>query len=107
MKKILAAILVIALLLPMVFSFGTVAGAAEFTEKPYYGLGWSDINRLKFPNLEGMTIVSFKDLGGGKLGMTYAGKTDPKEIAAAVKKTIDRLPEGMRHILLAGKNFKL
>ena len=102
MKKILAVILTLALLLPMALSFGTIADAEEFTEKPFYGMGWSDINRLKFPNLEGLTVVSVKNLGNGKLGLSYASKTDPKEIAASVKRTMDRLPEGMRHILLFG-----
>ena len=102
MKRIFALVLTLVMLLPMVFSVSPVADAADFTEKPFYGMGWSDINRIKFPNLEGLTIVGLKDLGNGKLGMSYAGKTDPKEIAAAIKKVMDRNPEGMRHLFLAG-----
>ena len=90
MKKLLAILLALAILLPMAFSFGTVANAEEVTVKPFYGAGWSDINRLKFSNLEGLTIVGLKDKGDGTLGLSYAGKTDPKEIAASIKKVLDR-----------------
>ena len=104
MKKLLAIVLTLAMLLPTVLSLGAVAGAEDFTAKPYYGLGWSDINRIKFPNLEGLTIVGLKivDQENKKLGLTYANKTDPKEIAASIKKTLDRNPEGMRYLFLAG-----
>ena len=104
MKKIFAIILTMVMLLPMVFSMGSVASAADYTAKPFYGMGWSDINRIKFPNLEGLTIVGLKivDEENGVLGLSYAGKTDPKEIAASIKKVLDRNPEGMRHLFLAG-----
>ncbi|MBQ8881166.1 MAG: hypothetical protein IJ030_03205 [Oscillospiraceae bacterium] len=102
MKKVLAIVLTLAMLLPTALSLGTVAGAEDFTAKPFYGLGWSDINRVKFPNLEGLTIVAVNKVEEGKLGLSYAGKTEPKEIAASIKKTLDRTPEGMRQLFLAG-----
>ncbi len=104
MKKVFALVLALAMLLPMVCSMGTVADAADYTSKPFYGMGWSDINRIKFSNLEGLTIVGLKivDAENKKLGLSYANKTDPKEIAASIKKVMDRNPEGMRHLFLSG-----
>ena len=100
MKKTLAIILTLAMLLPMAFSLGTVAGAEDFTVKPFYGAGWSDINRIKFANLEGLIGMSVKDNGDGTISLTYASKTDPKEMAVSIKKVMDRLPEGMRQLAL-------
>ena len=100
MKKTLAIILTLAMLLPMVFSMGTIASAEDFTVKPFYGVGWSDINRIKFPNLEGLITVAVKDKGDGTLGLSYSGKTDPAEIAAAIKKILDRTPEGLRYVFM-------
>ena len=88
------------MLLPMVFSMGTVAGAAEVTAEPFYGLGWSDINRLKFANLEGLTGISVIYNNDGTISISYAGKTDPKKIAEAIKPIMDRTPEGMRQLAL-------
>ncbi|MBQ8881762.1 MAG: hypothetical protein IJ030_06310, partial [Oscillospiraceae bacterium] len=102
MKRTLAILLTLAMLLSMALSMGVVAGAETVTAKPFYGLGWSDINRVKFPNLEGLTGVTVKNLGNGTLGLTYADKTDVKEIAASVKRTMDRLPVGMRQLALFG-----
>ena len=104
MKRVLATVLMLAMLLPMACATGTAAAAEDYTSEPFYGMGWSDINRLKFSNLEGLTIVSLKivDKENKKLGLSYANKTDPKEIAASIKKVMDRNPEGMRHLFLAG-----
>ena len=104
MRRFFAFILTLAMLLPTLCAMGTVAEAADYTAKPFYGMGWSDINRIKFPNLEGLTIVGLKivDKENKKLGLSYAGKTDPKEIAASIKKVMDRNPEGMRHLFLSG-----
>jgi len=102
MKKFLAVVLALTMLLPLVFSLGTVAGAETVTAKPFYAAGWSDINRLKFDNLEGLIGMSVKDNKDGTITLSYAGKTDPKEMAAAVKKVIDRAPEGLRHVALFG-----
>ena len=107
MKRFFAIVLTLAMLIPMVLSVGNIADAADYTVKPYYGLGWSDINRVKFDNLEGLTIVSVKIASDGVRGLSYAGKSDPKEIAASVKKITDKLPEGMRQLFLAGTSKRV
>ena len=60
MKRFLVIFLAVAMLLP----FAMQKGTAEIEQKPFYGLGWSDISRLKFPNLEGTTEVSLKNENG-------------------------------------------
>lgn len=102
MKKLVAFCLAMALVLPFLISVGPVAGAESYTEKPFYGVGWSDINRIKFPNLEGMITIGVSVDSKDELRIGFNGKRDPMEIAKSVKTLLDKMPEGMRYILLAG-----
>ena len=85
--------------LPMV----VLPNADTVEVKPFYGMGWSDINRIKFPNLEGLVTITIRE-ENGKIYFEYAGKTDIGEIAKSVKTMMDRLPEGMRQLHLWSPN---
>ena len=53
MKKILALLLAVVLLVPMI-----PARAETVAIKPYYAIGSSDFNRTKFPNVEARLMGS-------------------------------------------------
>ena len=95
MKKILAFLLTLALLAPMI-----PAKAESVAVKPYYGIGSSDFNRTKFPNLEGRVMISVVvEDGEVYLSGVGAGR-DINKIASNLKSTLDGYPEGMRNIVL-------
>ena len=95
MKRLAALLLALALVLPVI-----PAKAESVAVKPYYGIGSSDFNRTKFPNLEGRLTISV-GVDNGEVYLAYgsAGRDIPK-IAAAVKSVLDTYPEGMRNIVL-------
>jgi len=106
MKKIFALLTVLALLLPM----GLAANADSAEAKPFYGLGWSDFNRNKFPHLDGLVTMNI-GLGSGGITLSYggakitSGKIDDVQLdkmVAALKKEMDARPEGMRYIHFFG-----
>jgi len=99
MKKILAVVLALIMLLP----YGMTVRGETVASKPFYGMGWSDINRIKFPNLEGLVTIGIGE-ENGKIYFEYAGKTDIGEIAKSVKTMMDKLPEGMRQMHLWSPN---
>jgi len=96
MKRLLILSIIIALLLPS--ALPAQADAVEV--KPYYGIGSSDFNRLKFPNLEGMQrfVISVKD-DAVSLFSESAG-SDKDKMAASLKKTFDKLPHELRQLTL-------
>lgn len=95
MKKILAFLLVFVLLAPMI-----PARAETVAVKPYYGIGSSDFNRTKFPNLEGRVMISVV-VEDGEVYLSGAGAgRDINKIASNLKSTLDEYPEGMRNIVL-------
>ena len=63
MRKLLALILTLALLLPMMPAMGTVAKAEsaatteQVSEKPFYGLTWSPVDMELFGNLLGKQFI--------------------------------------------------
>ena len=55
MKKVFALLMVLALLAPM----GLVAKADSTVEaKPFYAVGWSDLNQEKFPYVDGVVTMN-------------------------------------------------
>lgn len=95
MKKILAILLALVLLAPMI-----PARAEAVAVKPYYGIGSSDFNRTKFPNLEGRVMISVVvEDGEVYLAASGAGR-DINKIASNLKSALDAYPEGMRNIVL-------
>ena len=109
MKKLFAMLLALAMVMSMVPPAVLPANAAEATEtetKPFYALGWSDINRRKFSNLEGLVTMSV-NATDGVVSLSFNGKSDLDEIAQSVKTMMDALPEGMRHMHLANPSNAL
>lgn len=92
MKKLLAVLLVLAILLPVVPV--TKAKAAE--AKPFYGLTWDEVDRNTFSNLENAPIITVKN-NNGEVTITH-GSTYPELMAEKMKEKLDALPEGMRYI---------
>ena len=96
MKRIAAMFLLLALILPLV----PAAKADTVAVKPYYGIGSSDFNRVKFPNLEGRLTVNVGVADGQTYFSSSTGGKDINKIASILKTTADRYPEGMRHLIL-------
>ena len=94
MKKILATILTLVILLSVAPSVGTVAGAAA-SEKPFYALTWSALNGQKFDNIDMAYLLTVKPMGDK---LTLNGYTDSVKLAQTVKAELDSRPEGMRYI---------
>lgn len=96
MKKIITLLLVLVLLLPLM----PMQKADAVAVKPYYGIGSSDFNRLKFPNLEGRLSINVGvENGEVYLSASGAGK-DLNKIASLIKSALDRYPDGMRTFVL-------
>ena len=101
MKKLLVILLALALLIPL----SPITKAAEFTAEPYYLLGWSDYDNEKFPYLEGLVTNGMRNLGEniiltfGGASMMYGSYTDEDvtAFAQAMKKEMEKRPEGMRY----------
>ena len=96
MKRTLAMILTLAMLFSMVFSLGTVASAGSVTTKPFYGLGWSAIDRAKFSNLDDAPVITVRSSNG--VVSLYSSSSDPATIAKNIKAKVDLMPEGMRYV---------
>ena len=94
-KRFFAVILTLAMLLPMVLSLGTVAGAEEITVKPFYGLTWSPVNMSLFGNLEDAPRMVVSVSNGAVI---LSSSSNPTTYARKLKATMDALPEGMRHL---------
>ena len=98
MKKRIALILAFVLVLPMFFVKKIEADTV--VAKPYYGLGSSDFNRFKFPNLEGrLTISVGVENSDVYLAASGAGR-DVDKIASYIGGVLGRYPEGMRSVVL-------
>ncbi len=95
MKKLLALLLVFALLLPM----ATVTNAAGAEKKPFYLTQWEAFQG-DYSNIYPMPLFITNDSGLGDplTSNLWKGKTDIKALAAALKELFDTYPEGTRHI---------
>ncbi len=96
MKKILATILTLAILLSVAPSLGTVADAASTPDKPFIAMAWSPVDMEKFGNIEDAPIIQVNNIGG----TINLNNSDPADLAKSIKAKLDKLPEGMRHIRL-------
>ena len=87
MKRFLSMLLALAMVLSMVPALGNHAHAATTTDpdvEPFYGVGWSDINRSKFSNMDGMIAVSVEVNADNAVSLKFNGKTDLDEMAASL-----------------------
>ena len=102
MKKLLAVLLAMALLLPM--TMGLQADAAETEIKPFYLVNWSLIGDEDVENYSNVYPMAYlwadssqmKD-GIVKIGCKFGGST-PEAIAKSIKARFDTYPEGARYI---------
>ncbi len=105
MKKLITLLLVLALLVPM-----CLVANADVAAKPFYGLGTADFDRDKFPNMEGCATLSISYIGdiisisygGGKVTAGSIDDAQVEKLATALKKEMDKRPEGMRYIHYSG-----
>jgi len=111
MKKLFAFVLVLVLLVPMCL----VAQADTVAAKPFYGLGWTDFDNSKYAYMEGCATISIGNIGD-VINITYggakitAGSVDDAQVtkmATALKKEMDKRPEGMRYLHFFGPSKAL
>lgn len=96
MKRILAILLALVLLLSVMPSVGTVADAAVAAD-PFYALTWDPLDGEKFDNIDRAYMIQVKPMGEQ---LTLAGQTDPVKLAQTVKAEMDSRPDGMKYIRL-------
>ena len=96
MKRVFVFFIIIAILLPVL----PIVRADTVEIKPYYGIGSSDFNRYKFPNLEGKQrlVVTVKE-GEVTLYSETHGK-DIQKMAEGMKRIMDSLPGELRQLTL-------
>ena len=103
MKKVLAFVLVLAMLIPL--GMAPVAGAEDgVTAEPFYTLGWSDFDQVRYPYMDGLVTSNFStsganvtiSYGGVKIVYNKDGLDDAQvtKFAEALKKKMDSRPEG-------------
>ena len=108
MKKLLALVMALALLVPMALT--PVAQAEDFTKRPFYVLNWSQVDNEKFPHIDELLTTNVKYIGEnarfeyGGVSLLYGSYTDDEltEMAQAMKAEMDKRPEGMRHWTIFG-----
>lgn len=98
MKRILATLLILVILLSVAPSVGTVVDAAV-TSKPFYAMTWDSLNGEKFVNLDKAYVLEVKPIGD-KIALSASGYTDPVKQAQTVKAELDKRPDGMKYIRL-------
>lgn len=96
MKKFLATILALVILLSVTPSVGTVADAAV-TSKPFYALTWDPVEGQKFNNIDRAYVITVRNIGG-EIKLSPDG--DNAKLAKTVKAELDKLPDGMKYIRL-------
>ena len=104
MKKVLAVLLVMAMLIPMGLS--VPAKAEEIKKDPFYVLSWTGFDQTKYPYLKGMATPGFSNVGEnvklsfGGFGIQYGSYTDADVTALAnyIKSVMESRPEGMRYL---------
>ena len=95
MKRLLATLLTLVILLSVAPSVGTVADAAV-TSKPFAALNWGKVEEGKYDNVAKAYVIEVKNIGG----RSTLGGYEPAELAKSVKANLDKLPEGMKYIRL-------
>ena len=97
MKKLLAILLVIVLVLPT----GVLVQAEEVETRPFYMATWGDVYKdegLEYVYGMAYTWNNFDLLREGENHVQIFGKSDIKEAAAALKEEFDTYPEGARYV---------
>ena len=108
MKKVLALLLVVAMLIPAGLSIP--AKAEEVQKKPFYVLSWSSMDETKYPYLNEFVTATWTTVGEnanlaiGGAGMRYGSYTDADVTAVAnvLKSRLEVRPEGSRIVHLFG-----
>ena len=108
MKKLLAVLLVMAMLVPMGLS--VPAKAEEVQKKPFYVSSWTDHDETKYPYLNGFVTASWSSRGeNAHLGYNGASMVngsytdaDVTALATALMKDLVPRPEGSRVIHFFG-----
>ena len=96
MKRLLATILILVILLSVAPSVGTVAGAEATPNTPFFAMTWDPADIATFGNIAQAPTITVKNIGGN---ITLGGST-PEDLAQSIKTKLDKLPEGMRYIRL-------
>ena len=111
MKRFLAMVLALVMVLSMVPALGIAAHAETTTEqtnaKPFYALHWGDANRRQYPNMDGLPTVSVSVDAEGEFHLDFARKSDLDKIVKELKGVLEDRPEGMRYIYLRNPNLAL
>lgn len=98
MKRFLAFVLLLTMVLPMAL----VAQAEEAEVKPFYGLGWSEIDESKVDNVIKAYTINIRTKND-RISFELPGvSANVDTIAEAVKKEMDRRKEGTRYLLMHG-----
>ena len=107
MKKVLAVLLIMAMLIPM--GLAVPAKAEEIKKEPIYVLSWTGFDQSKYPFLKGLATPSFSNIGEnikltyGGFGMQYGSydDADVTGLANYIKTTMEARPAGMRYLHIA------
>jgi len=99
MKRILATLLTLVILLSVAPSVGTVAAAEATPDKPFIAMAWNKAEIEKYGNVVNAPVIKINNIGG-RIRFSYDDLSEPAEIAKSMKPVLDKLPEGMRHIRL-------
>ncbi len=108
MKKLLAVLLAVAMLVPMGLS---VAAQAEEIEKdPFRVLSWSKMDQEKYPYLKQFSWLGWSSRGqdahlsgaGGSLTHGSYTDADVTKMATAIKTNMEARPAGMRYLYFHG-----
>ncbi len=108
MKKLLAVLLVVAMLVPM--SLAVPTKAEEVQKKPFYTLNWSGVDQEYNNNMISFLTASFTGRGediiftgaGASLNDNSYTDTDVAAMAAAIKTRMDKRPAGQRYVYISG-----
>jgi len=115
MKKVLAVLLVMAMLIPVGLS--VPAKAEEVAKDPFYVISWSDFDETKYPYLNGFVTANWSSRGenahlsAGSAAMEYSKYTDADvtALATVLKDRLAPRAEGSRvvHFFGPAKLYKL
>lgn len=113
MKKLLAILLALVMVLPMTL----VASAETVTEMPFYGGGWSAVDKTKIDNIYGLCTINtirkndnvhFEHPVRGENGVDITKTVSGAgSVAASVKKEMDSRPEGLRYLHISQPSHAL
>ena len=94
MKRFLSLILVSIMLISTVFLCKVDVNAEKVDKLPFYLSNWETVDSEEYPNLWSKPYL-WATRNGDTVTVSYGGSTIP-EIAAKLKETFDKYPEGIR-----------